>query len=55
MREGLRLLEQREAAHAEMLARIMEGYEQAKRGEFAEGTGEEVIRRVFENARRKAG
>ncbi|MEM6848615.1 MAG: type II toxin-antitoxin system ParD family antitoxin [Pseudomonadota bacterium] len=39
----LDLEEQRRA----LRERLMEGYEEAKRGEFAEGTGEEAIRRAF--------
>ncbi|WP_420962308.1 type II toxin-antitoxin system ParD family antitoxin [Brucella sp. IR073] len=54
LRAGLRLLEQEEAELADLRERLMEGLEQARRGDFAEGTGEEAIRRAFAAARAKS-
>ena len=50
LRAGLRLLEQQEAEWAEVRRGVLEGLDQVRRGEFAEGTGEEVIRRAFAKA-----
>jgi antitoxin ParD1/3/4 len=51
MRAGLRLLEQEEAQLAEIRKGLLEGLAQAKAGDFAKGSGEDAIRRAFENAR----
>lgn len=51
LRAGLRLLEREEAGLDALRERLSESIAQAHRGEFAEGTGEEVIRRAFANAR----
>lgn len=45
------LLEENEASMDAMIRRAVEGYEEAERGEFAEGTGEEAVRRAFREAR----
>lgn len=47
LRAGLRLLEREEAELGAMRARLTEGIEQARRGELAEGSGEDAIRRAF--------
>lgn len=51
MRAGLRLLEQEEAQLAEIRKGLLEALAQAKAGDFAEGSGEDAIRRAFANAR----
>ncbi|MGX0905344.1 antitoxin ParD1/3/4 [Roseovarius sp. MBR-79] len=51
MRAGLRLLEQEEAQFAGIRQGLLEGLAQARSGEFAEGSGEEAIRRAFRQAR----
>jgi antitoxin ParD1/3/4 len=53
LRAGLRLLEEDEADWAATLAGIEEGLAQARRGEFAPGTGEEAMRRAFARARER--
>ena len=52
MRAALRLLEGEEAEIAELRVRLEAGLDEALAGDFAEGTGEEVIRRVFAAAQR---
>ncbi|MCB1347366.1 MAG: type II toxin-antitoxin system ParD family antitoxin [Maritimibacter sp.] len=51
MRAGLRLLEHEEAELAGIRQGLFEGLAQAKAGEFAEGQGEDAIRRAFRQAR----
>ena len=51
MRAGLRLLEREEAEVAALSQRLAESVKQAMDGEFAEGTGSDVIRRAFAKAR----
>lgn len=51
MRAGLRLLEQEEAQLAGIRQGLLEGLAQAQAGEFAEGSGEDAIRRAFRQAR----
>lgn len=51
MRAGLRLLEQEEAQMADLRQGLVEGLEQAKRGDFADGSGEDAVRRAFSRAR----
>lgn len=51
MRAGLRLLEQQEAEWEQVRAGVLEGLAQVRRGEFAEGTGDEAITRAFATAR----
>ncbi|ODM45269.1 type II toxin-antitoxin system ParD family antitoxin [Mameliella alba] len=48
LRAGLRLLEREEIELQDMRARLMRGVEQARTGDLAEGTGEEVLRRAFD-------
>lgn len=50
LRAGLRLLEDDEAELDAIRARIAHSLAQAERGEFAPGTGEEAVRRAFDNA-----
>ncbi len=51
LRAGLRLLEREEAEMTALRERLTAGLEEARSGEFAEGTGEEAIRRAFAAAR----
>jgi antitoxin ParD1/3/4 len=51
LRAGLRLLEREEVELGELRARLTAGLEQARRGDLAEGSGEDVIRRAFAAAR----
>lgn len=51
MRAGLRLLEQQEAELADIRKGLLEGLDQAERGDFADGTGQDAIRRAFARAR----
>ncbi len=59
LRDGLRLPEdrvkRREAEPADISAGVIAGFDQVERGEFAEGSGEEAIKRAFERAVRKHG
>ncbi len=47
IRAGLRLLEQEEVEWEKVRAGVLRGLEQVRRREFAEGTGEEAMRRAF--------
>jgi antitoxin ParD1/3/4 len=51
MRAGLRLLEQEEAQLAGIRQGLFDGLVQAKASDFAEGSGEDAIRRAFRQAR----
>ena len=51
LREGLRRLQREEAIWEQAKAGVLEGLEQVRRGEFAEGTGEDVMRRAFRAGR----
>ena len=51
LRAGLRLLEREEAQRMELRAALEEGLLQAGRGDLAEGSGAEAIRRAFARAR----
>ncbi len=51
LRAGLRLLEREESELAELRARLMSGIEEVRRGDLAEGSGEDAIRRAFAGAR----
>ncbi|PTV93317.1 antitoxin ParD1/3/4 [Rhodobacter aestuarii] len=51
LRAGLRLLEREEAELGELRNRLAGGLDQARRGDLAEGSGEEAIRRAFTAAR----
>ncbi|WP_164841107.1 type II toxin-antitoxin system ParD family antitoxin [Sinorhizobium meliloti] len=47
LRAGLRLLEREEAELDDLRARLSTGLDEARRGDLAECTGEEAIRRAF--------
>ena len=51
LRAGLRLLEREEAELGDLRNRLAAGLDQARRGDLAEGSGEEAIRRAFAAAR----
>ena len=51
LRAGLRLLEREEAELGALRSRLTTGLEQARRGDLAEGSGEDAIRRAFAAAR----
>lgn len=51
MRAGLRLLEQEEAQLAKIRDGLIEGLHQVERGELAEGSGADAVRRAFAKAR----
>ena len=51
LRAGLRLLEREEAELGDLRARLSFGLEQARKGELAEGSGEDAMRRAFALAR----
>ena len=51
LRAGLRLLEREEAQLDALRARLETGLDQARRGDLAEGSGEDAIRRAFRAAR----
>lgn len=51
MQAGLRLLEREEGELTDLRARLTASLEQARRGDVAEGSGEEAIRRAFAVAR----
>ena len=48
---GLLLLEREENEWSEMRGRLISSLAQARRGEYAEGSGEDAIRRAFTRAR----
>ncbi len=52
LRAGLRLLEREETELAELRARLGVGIDEARRGDLAEGSGEDAIRRAFSRARK---
>ena len=54
MRAGLRLLEREEAEMGELRTRIERGLDEARRGDLAEGCGEDAVRRAFARARSEA-
>ncbi len=51
LRAGLRLLEREEAEMTDLRARLTAGLDEAQRGDLAEGSGEDAIRRAFAVAR----
>jgi len=51
LRAGLRLLENEEAQLDALRARLESGLAQARRGDLAEGSGEDAVRRAFRVAR----
>lgn len=54
LRAGLRLLEREEDELGALRDRLTTGLEQARRGDLAEGSGEEAIRRAFASARSRS-
>lgn len=54
MRAGLRLLEREEAEMGELRTRIERGLDEARRGDLAEGSGEDAVSRAFARARSEA-
>lgn len=50
LQAGLALLEREEREMNELCARLNKGLAQARQGEFAEGSGEEAIRRAISHA-----
>lgn len=54
LRAGLRLLEREEAELGDLRARLSIGLEQARKGDLAEGSGEDAMRRVFALARNQS-
>lgn len=54
LRAGLRLLEREEAELGDLRARLSIGLEQARKGELAEGSGEDAMRRAFARARKRS-
>lgn len=52
MRAGLRLLEREEVEMADLRTRLAAGLREARAGAFADGTGEDAIRRAFATARK---
>ncbi len=51
LRAGLRLLEREESELGALRDRLTTGIEQARSGQLAEGSGEDVVRRAFATAR----
>ena len=51
LRAGLRLLEQDEYEVIELRERLMVSLRQAKQSQFADGDGQDVVRRAFSSAR----
>ena len=51
LRAGLRLLEREVSELGALRDRLSAGVEQARTGQFAEGTGEDAVRRAFAAAR----
>jgi len=51
LRAGLRLLEQEESELSALRDRLSTGLDDARRGDFAEGSSEDAIRRAFSGAR----
>lgn len=51
LRAGLRLLEREEAQLEAVRSRLEIGLDQARKGDLAEGSGEDAIRRAFRAAR----
>lgn len=51
LRAGLRLLEREEAELGALRDRLTTGVDQARSGQFADGTGEDAVHRAFARAR----
>ena len=54
LRAGLRLLEQEETALQELKDRLARSVVQADRGEFAEGTPDQIFERALDRAKARA-
>lgn len=54
LRAGLRLLEREESELSELRSRLQSGLEEARKGDLAEGSGEDAIRRAFAAARERS-
>ena len=54
LRAGLRLLEREEAELGDLRSRLAIGLEQARQEEFADGNGEDAMRRAFALARNRS-
>lgn len=54
LRAGLRLLEREESELGELRTRLQYGLEEARKGDLAEGSGEDAIRRTFAAARARS-
>lgn len=52
LRAGLRLLEREETELGELRARLNAGLDDLRRGNLAEGSGEDAMRRAFSRARK---
>ena len=55
LRAGLRLLEQEEASWEQVRKGVLEGLDQVRRGEFAEGTPDEIFARALSAAKVRTG
>ncbi|CUX81451.1 MAG: toxin-antitoxin system CC2985 family antidote component [Roseibaca calidilacus] len=51
LRAGLRLLEREESELEALRSRLTVGLEQARKGDLAQGSGEDAMRRVFDAVR----
>lgn len=51
LRAGLRLLEREESELEALRSRLTTGLEQARKGDLAQGSGEDAMRRVFDAVR----
>ena len=54
LRAGLRLLDRDEAELGELRARLNAGLDEKRRGDLAEGSGEDAVRRAFAAARARS-
>jgi antitoxin ParD1/3/4 len=54
LRAGLRLLEREESELGELRDRLRASLDEARRGDLAEGSGEDAIRRAFSRARTRS-
>lgn len=54
LRAGLRLLQEDEAERSALRDRLVLGVEEARQANFAKGSGEEAMKRVFAEARSKS-
>ena len=54
LRAGLQLLEREESELGELRTRLQYGLEEARKGDLAEGSGKDAIRRTFAAARARS-